>query len=123
MVRLVVFIIIFVIFLGFIVLNLGNTCDISFGFKTFKDVPIFVSIFISFVFGLLASIPMIFSLRRSQKKSAPSQDFPSAMNAKKRGFLKKRKNIPKDEENSPRWQGADSTPGEIKKEDSSYGID
>ena len=32
-------------------LNMNNVSDISFGFKTLKDVPVFLSILISFVSG------------------------------------------------------------------------
>jgi len=126
MARLIVFIVIFAVFLGFIVLNLNNKCDISFGFKSFSEVPIFISIFISFVMGMLVSIPMVLSLRRARKKPAQSESGdtnPDSMEAKKRSFLSRRKKIPKDEEKSPRWHGADSSFDEIKKEESSYGID
>ena len=126
MARLIVFIVIFAVFLGFIVLNLNHKCDISFGFKTFEEVPIFISIFVSFVIGMLVAIPMVFSFRHGRKKSshAELQELGSdSMEAKKRSFLGRRKKIPKDEEKSPRWHGADSSFDEIKKEDSSYGID
>ena len=124
MVRLISFIIIFAVFLVFIILNMGNKCDISFGFRTFHDVPIFLSIFISFVMGMLVSIPMIFTLRRRRKKpaEADSSDSPHPKEKKKRGFTKKNK-IPQDEQNSPRWRGSDATLEEIKKDESSYGID
>jgi len=69
--RLIVFIVVFAIFLGFIVLNLDHKCDISFGFKAFKDVPIFLSILTSFVFGMLVTVPLLLSRGRASKKEKP----------------------------------------------------
>ena len=66
--RLIVFVVIFAIFLAFIVLNLDNRCDISFGFITLSDIPIFLSILCSFVFGMLITIPLLFSPRKNKKK-------------------------------------------------------
>ena len=75
MVRLIVFIVIFAIFLGFIVLNLDNRCDVSLGLKTFRDVPVFLSSLFSFIFGMLCAIPLVFTLRQRRKgKNAPSHD-------------------------------------------------
>ena len=84
MVRLIAFIIVFVVFLGFIVLNLPNKSDISFGFIVFPDVPVFVSILCSFMLGMLFSIPLAFSLSRKKhttpkppkKSGKPSKDEP-----------------------------------------------
>ena len=58
MARLIVFILIFAFFLAFIVLNLDNKCDISFGIKTLNDVPVFLSALCSFVLGMLITVPM-----------------------------------------------------------------
>ncbi|NMA56488.1 MAG: hypothetical protein GX955_03380, partial [Treponema sp.] len=38
------------IFIGF---NLEHRCDVSIGFTTFKDVPIFLSLLIAFALGVL----------------------------------------------------------------------
>ena len=45
-----------VFFAGF---NITNVSDISFGFYTIVDVPIFISIFIAFIAGALVMIPFI----------------------------------------------------------------
>ena len=95
--RLIVFVIIFAIFLTFIVLNLDNKCDISFGFTTLSGIPIFLSILCSFVLGMLTTIPFIFGPRKEKKK-------PTLPNPSKKTELK----------------GSDD---EIAKETSPYGID
>jgi len=95
--RLIIFIVIFAIFLTFIVLNLDNRCDISFGFTTLSNIPVFLSILSSFVLGMLITIPFIFSPRKEKKKP----DLPKP--------LKK-----------PEVKGSDD---EIAKETSPYGID
>ena len=55
--RLILFIAVFVVFLVFITFNLDNRCDISFGFKSFENVPVFLTVFSSFVAGLVCSLP------------------------------------------------------------------
>ena len=68
--RLVQFIVVFVIFLLFIMFNLGNSCDINFGFTTFKDVPVFLTAFIAFTGGIIFSIPFIL-VNKFHKKDKP----------------------------------------------------
>jgi uncharacterized integral membrane protein len=97
MIRLFSIIVVFAVFLSFIILNLPNKCDISLGFMSFKDVPIFLSVLSSFVLGMLATIPMM--LFRKKNKKLPLAPGPS-----KKAELK-------------------SGPNEIKKDDSPYGID
>ena len=87
MIRLIAFIIVSIIFLAFIVLNLNNKCDISFGFKTFQEIPVFVSTLFSFVLGLLFTLPLAFSLRRGRKKPPKNEasDLPSGGKKKRWG--------------------------------------
>ena len=94
MIRLIMFIVIFAVFLAFIIFNLDNKSDISLGFITFKDIPVFLSAFFSFVVGMLFAVPLIVSFGRKRKKTS----------------------IP---ESSGKMTGTD----EIKKEKSPYGID
>jgi len=97
MIRLISVIVVFAVFLCFIVLNLPNKCDISLGFVSFKDVPIFLSVLSSFVLGMLVTIPLM--LFRKKNKQKPLVPGPS-----KKAELK-------------------SSPDDIKKDDSPYGID
>jgi len=75
--RLILFILIFGILLTFIMLNLGeyNRCDISFGFKKFPQVPVFLTIFISFFLGLLCALPLsLLNKDRREKSLKPEKN-------------------------------------------------
>ena len=80
-----------VILLGLVVtfagLNAQNSTDISFGFTTLTNVPIFISLFSSFFVGVLITLPFTFRRRSRSKKEAkePKQ---------KRGRKKKQEGIP-----------------------------
>jgi uncharacterized integral membrane protein len=60
------------IFIGF---NLEHRCDVSIGFTTFKDVPIFLSLLIAFALGVLVMTPFTFirALSPPQKKGRASE--------------------------------------------------
>jgi uncharacterized integral membrane protein len=107
MIRLLAFIIIFVVFIAFIVLNLPNKSNIHFGYREFEDIPIFVSVLCSFMLGMLFAIPLSFSLRR-KKPHEPKQ-------SKKRGKTDKSGDKP--------VEPGQMTLDEIKQETGSYGID
>ena len=95
--RLIIFLFILAVFLTFIVLNLDNKCDISFGFIVLPSIPIFLSLLCSFALGMLITIPLIFRPAKKEKKQALPK-------RQKKGEIK-------------------GTGDEIKKEDSPYGID
>ena len=61
--RLIVSIVIFAVFLAFITLNLDNRCDVNLGFAKFSNVPVFITIFSSFVLGLLCALPVAYRLK------------------------------------------------------------
>jgi uncharacterized integral membrane protein len=65
-----------VILLGLVVtfagLNAQNSTDISFGFTTLADVPIFMSLFSAFFVGVLITLPFTFR-RRSKSKKEPKE--------------------------------------------------
>ena len=67
-------------------LNMKNVSDISFGFTTLKDVPVFLSILISFVSGAVIILP--FTLFRKKKRDKVEKKAP----VKKKISLKKDKN-------------------------------
>lgn len=61
-------IIIGIVFIAFFAgFNLDNKCDVSLVFYTFKQIPVFFTILISFAVGLMCSLP--FALVRRSKKS------------------------------------------------------
>jgi len=65
--RLILFIIIFALFLAFITINLGNQCDIHFGFTKLEAVPVFLTVFISFVLGLFSAFPLVLHIKKANK--------------------------------------------------------
>jgi len=70
MISFIFFILVFAIFLCFIIFNLGNTCDVSLGFKTFHDIPVFVTALFSYALGMLFVLPLIFTVGRKRKLKA-----------------------------------------------------
>lgn len=68
--RLLVLIVVFGILLGFIGFNLNNTCDLSLGFKVFEGVPVYLTVFASFMLGMVSSLPFLIlgSLKKKMKK-------------------------------------------------------
>ena len=123
--RLVAFIIIFALFLAFIIFNLDNKSDVSFGFATFRDTPVFLTAFSSFVLGMLFSLP--FTL--GKKRQDPPQN-------RYRSWLEKKRSKKGISGNAGKTGNADAVltdgihsesgqdrPDEIKKEKSPYGID
>ena len=80
--RMIGIIIIFAILLVFIGFNLTNTCDLSLGFKEFKNVPVYVTVFASFMLGMLSSLPFFVfrSLKKRTKKEKSRQDTLSVEN-------------------------------------------
>lgn len=72
--RLILFIVIFAVFLAFVTLNLDNRCNINFGFTQFEGVPIFLTVFISFSFGLLCAAPLVWRLSRKKKIETPRKE-------------------------------------------------
>ena len=66
--RLIGFILFAAVLLAFIGFNLGNACDVSFGFTVLHSVPIFLTVFAAFALGLLAALPSVFKAHRRAKK-------------------------------------------------------
>jgi uncharacterized integral membrane protein len=106
--RLIGFILVFAVLLVFITLNLGNTCDISFGFKTITDAPVFLTIFCAFALGLLCAIPLSISLGLRKKAKPDKLPPPAAGKSRKKKTGK-----------APGGEAA----GEASYDESSYGID
>lgn len=69
--KMISFIIVLVLAACFIGFNLENKCDISFGFKVLKDVPVFMTAFLSLALGVLIMLP--FSFGHNKKTKEPKQ--------------------------------------------------
>ena len=63
-----------VFFAGF---NITNVSDISFGFYTITDVPIFISLFIAFLVGTIVMIPFL-AKKKTKKKAKEKIDDQAA---------------------------------------------
>ena len=130
--RLVAFILICALFLVFVVLNLEHTSDVSFGFRTFYDIPVFLTAFSAFVIGMLFAIPFVLSFGKKHKKSPPSPCYEASHTGgekqaavqKKPPRFKKKKDTPgTDPVKREHILSPDTTADAVKKEKSPYGID
>ncbi len=65
--KLVGFIICLILGTCFAGFNLENSCDISFGFKTFPNVPIFFSLIVAFALGVIVTLPFTVIKKKSAK--------------------------------------------------------
>ena len=66
--RLILFIIFICFYALFAALNLSNSTDINFGFISFSNVPIFLSVTVAFAAGTIFMIPFMFGGRKKEKK-------------------------------------------------------
>jgi len=64
--RLIGIIAVLALLLGFIGLNLENASNLHLGFKEFDQVPVYITVFASFLLGLAFSIP--FFVSKTMKK-------------------------------------------------------
>jgi hypothetical protein len=84
--RFITAIVVFAGLLTFITFNRSYQCNISFGFTEFKDVPVFLTIFISFALGLFCAFPLALKLRKRKnvilrKDKRPMNDKSSVSTA------------------------------------------
>jgi len=70
--KMVAFLLLLIIIAVFSAFNLSNTSDISFGFYTIKNVPIFLSLLISFIAGAIMMLP--FTLVKKRKPVKDKQE-------------------------------------------------
>jgi len=83
--RLIQFIILFAILFLFIIFNLENKCDINFGFKSYSDVPVFLTVFFSFFIGMLCTFPFIFASKARKNARIAREKGLLAKASKKKG--------------------------------------
>lgn len=65
MIGLIIFIVIAVLIAVFTGFNLGNVCDVNVIFHTFHKVPVFITIIISFIAGIVVALPFSFGKGKS----------------------------------------------------------
>ena len=73
-------------FVGF---NLDNKCNVNVLVHTFQNVPVFITIIISFVVGVLFTMPFAFSYKSQKKKEAKNNQVQVADAKGKKLFHKK----------------------------------
>lgn len=66
--KLIFFILVLILVTLFIGFNLENACNISFGVYTLENVPVFMSILLSFALGILVMIPFLLFRPRNKKQ-------------------------------------------------------
>lgn len=96
MLRMIGMIAIIAVMLFFIVLNTGeaNKCDIKYWVteaSVFKQVPVFLTVFISFALGMLCSFPVMFFIRRGKKIKADRNNQKTALLEESLATPKKKK--------------------------------
>ena len=120
--RLLAFILACLFFLGFIVFNLENKSNVSFGFWTFSEIPVFLTAFSSFVLGMLFAVPFVLFFGRKKKASHDSLSAgENELSERKKWWGSKKENCLPDA--GEREREAASSVNEVKKENSPYGID
>jgi uncharacterized integral membrane protein len=70
--RLIGIIAVLAVLLCFIGFNLDNKCDLSLVFTTIPNVPVYVTIFASFILGMLFSLP--FFIMGTHKKTQKTEE-------------------------------------------------
>lgn len=69
--KLILFIIIVVLVTVFIGFNLENACSVWLFFRTFDNVPVFITIFAAFALGVLVMLPFTFGKSDSSRTKEP----------------------------------------------------
>ena len=83
--KLIQFIFIFAVILLFVVFNLANKSDINFGFWSIKDVPVYLTVFASFILGMICTVPFIFGAGSRKKNRTEKPDKKQALSGKSGG--------------------------------------
>lgn len=83
-VKLVLVILLILVQAIFAGLNMRNVSDISVGFRVFKEVPVFITIAISFVAGAFVAAPLVFiAKRKGEFKVITKEEIKKAKKAQK----------------------------------------
>ncbi len=69
--RLIGVVLVSALVLAFIGFNLGNACDLSVGFMSFKAVPVFMTALGGFAVGVLVSLPYAIAGSFKKKRQKP----------------------------------------------------
>jgi uncharacterized integral membrane protein len=89
--KLIFFLIILTLVILFAGFNVANTVDISLGFKTFEEVPIFIALFIAFILGNFVMLPFALGKNRRTKKAKAAKAREKLEKQEKKEAKKRRK--------------------------------
>lgn len=108
-VKLIIGIVLLVFTVFFVGFNLDNRCDVNLLFYTFKNLPVFYTILISFVLGVFVTIPAFLLSLKKDKKTKTQKPLSFSKNSKKSAETpKKAEQKPAEEQKTP----SDSVPKE-----------
>lgn len=115
-VKLIIGIVLLIFTVFFVGFNLDNRCDVNLLFYTFKNLPVFYTILISFVLGVFVTIPAFLLSLKKDKKNKTQKPLSFSKNSKKSAETpKKAEQKPLEEQKTP----SDSTPKDsVPKENS-----
>ena len=115
-VKLIIGIVLLVFTVFFVGFNLDNRCDVNLLFYTFKNLPVFYTILISFVLGVFVTIPAFLLSLKKDKKNKTQKPLSFSKNSKKSAETpKKTDQKPLEEQKTP----SDSAPKDsVPKENS-----
>ncbi len=94
--KLVFYLVILAVILGFVGLNLGNTTDISLGVVTFEDIPVFMGLFFAFFLGVGVAIPISVSSTSRKTKARSEKKFERLEKKREKKATKNRKDLPEE---------------------------
>ncbi len=79
--KLILFLICLVLTTFFIGFNLENSCNIHIGFKTYENVPVFLTVLVSFALGAIVAFLFSLGLKFSKKQKTQSLQKPLKKNS------------------------------------------
>jgi uncharacterized integral membrane protein len=112
--RLIEFIIVFVLLLIFVFFNIGNKCDINFGFTRIRDAPVYLTVFTSFVIGMAVAFLAVFVFKRGKPRDGKSQSGKDPGSKDEKPGLPSKKQI---------WKKNGHSKTETEADSGHYGID
>ena len=72
--RMILFVIFICFYALFAAVNLSNSTDINFGFTSFSNVPVFLSVTVAFAAGAIFMLPFMFGGKKKEKKEKPVKE-------------------------------------------------
>lgn len=66
------FVVLLALFLGF---NLDNRCDVSVVFRTFRDVPVVISLLFAYAIGVVSVVPVLLGARRRKNRQDAARNL------------------------------------------------